>query len=154
MEVEYRGAATGEAAAVYDLVQRTIAEVYPHSYASFVVDFFCRWHDMAGIATDIENGNVGVLTVGGAIVGTGSHEGDNRNSWVYVLPELEGQGYGSIIIDRLEEEIFETCDSCEVDASVPATLFYERRGYRTVKHRTHDIGGGETLVYEVMRKDR
>lgn len=154
MEVEYRGANAGDAAAIHDLVQRTIAEVYPHIYAPPVIDFFCRWHDMASIARDIEDGNVGVLTVDGTVVGTGSREEENRISRVYVLPEAEGQGYGSIIMDRLEEEIFETCDACEVDAAVPAAIFYERRGYRTVEHRTHDIGDGETLVYEVMRKER
>lgn len=154
MGMEFRRATADDATAIHRLVQRTITEVYPHYYALPVVDFFCRWHDANSIAADIESGVTNVLVVDGTIVGTGSREEDNRISRVYVLPEAEGQGYGSIIMDRLEEEIFETCDACEVDAAVPAAIFYERRGYRTVEHRTHDIGGGETLVYEVMRKER
>lgn len=154
MGIELRRAHTDDASAVFDLVQRTIAAVYPHHYAPPVVDFFSRWHDMANIARDIESGATRVLVVDGAIVGTGSREEDNRISRVYVSPGLEGRGYGTAIMDCLEEEIFATCDCCEVDASVPAALFYEHRGYRTVEHRRHDIGDGETLIYEVMRKDR
>jgi len=40
-----------------------------------------------------------------------------------------------------------------VDASLPAACFYEHRGYKTVEHRKHDIGDGEVMVYEIMRKE-
>lgn len=154
MGVEFRSASMEEAEAIHGLVQRTIMAVYPHYYAPPVVDFFCRWHNPKVIARDIEAGLVRVLVADGEIVGTGSHEEDRRIARVYVPPELSGRGFGTTIMDHLETEIFEGCTYCELDASVPATLFYEHRGYRTLEHRREDIGGGEELIYEVMRKDR
>ena len=73
---------------------------------------------------------------------------------VYVLPEYEGKGYGSIIMDHLEAEIFMEYEDCDLDASLPAAMFYEHRGYRTVEHKKHDIGDGEVMVYEIMNKKR
>lgn len=32
-------------------------------------------------------------------------------------------------------------------------FFYEHRGYKTVEHRKHDIGDGEVMIYEIMRKN-
>lgn len=43
---------------------------------------------------------------------------------------------------------------CDLDASLPAAIFYEHRGYHTVEHRQHDIGGGEVMIYEIMRKEK
>lgn len=71
-----------------------------------------------------------------------------------VLPEYEGQGFGSLIMDRLEEAIFDEYEYCDLDASLPAAIFYEHRGYRTVEHRKHDIGDGEVMIYEIMRKEK
>ena len=33
-------------------------------------------------------------------------------------------------------------------------IFYEHRGYRTVEHKKHDIGDGEVMIYEIMKKNR
>lgn len=52
----------------------------------------------------------------------------------------------------LEKEIFSEYDYCELDASLPACIFYENRGFRTVKHVKYDIGNGAFMIYEIMRK--
>ena len=44
--------------AVYDVVQRTIKEIYPKYYPKEVVDFFCEHHSREAILKDIENGDV------------------------------------------------------------------------------------------------
>ena len=58
----------------------------------------------------------------GEIIGTGSHT-DNHITRVYVLPEYQGHGFGSLIMDELEKEIFSCYDNCELDASLPACSF-------------------------------
>ena len=151
--MEYRKATPDEAQIVCDIVVNTKAEIYPHYYTQAVVDFFGRIHSLENIKKDIDRGLVNVLIVDGKVVGTGARDG-NHITRVYVLPEFEGKGYGSIIMDHLEEEIFSEFDSSELDASLPATMFYEHRGYHTVEHRKHDIGDGEVMIYEIMRKDR
>lgn len=68
------------------------------------------------------------------------------------MPEYQGQGFGSMIMDELEKEIFKSYEYCELDASLPACIFYENRGYKTVKHIKYDIGDGAFMIYEIMRK--
>ena len=151
--MEYRKAKIEEAQIVCDIVQGTKAEIYPHFYTQAVVDFFGRLHSIDNITKDIENGKIDVLTVDGKIVGTGSRT-DNHITRVYVLPEYEGKGYSTEIMNHLENEIFSKYDYCDLDASLPAALFYEHRGYKTVEHKKHDIGDGEVMIYEIMRKDK
>lgn len=150
--MEYRKAILEEAGKVCHIVQGTKSIIYPHYYTQAVVDFFGRLHSIENIKKDIECGKIDVLISDGIMVGTGSRD-ENHITRVYVLPEYEGKGYGTVIMDHLEDEIFKEYDYCELDASLPATIFYEHRGYRTVEHKKHDIGDGEVMIYEIMRKE-
>ena len=142
MNIEYRKATLDEAERVCYIVQHTKAEIYPDYYTKAVVDFFGRLHSIDNIVKDIEAGRISVLINDGEI------------TRVYVLPEFQGQGYGSCIMDELEKEIFSKYDYCELDASLPACIFYENRGFKTVKHIKYDIGNGAFMIYEIMRKDK
>lgn len=136
---------------VFGIVQNTIQSIYPKYYPKEVVDFFCGLHNRENIAKDIGSGNVGILVVNNQIVGTGSHEG-NHITRVYVLPEFQGKGYGSYIIQCLEDEIAEKYHVVLLDASLPASHLYEERGYRTIKHEKWSVENDVVLVYEVMEK--
>lgn len=137
--------------AIYALVQNTIREIYPKYYPREVVEFFCQLHSRENIAKDIESGNVGILTDGARIVGTGSSR-DDHITRVYVDPALQKRGYGSCIMQALEAEIGLHYDAAYLDASLPASHMYEKRGYITVKHERWAVENGVILVYEVMRK--
>lgn len=149
--MKYRKATRENADGIFLIVQRTITTIYPKYYPTEVVDFFCELHDRAHIAADIEKGNVGILTVNDRIVGTGSHDG-NHITRVYVLPEFQGKGYGSFIMQCLEDEIGKTYDAVLLDASLPACRLYEQRGYHTVCHEKYPVRNDVVLVYEVMDK--
>ena len=152
-KIEYFKATAQDAETVCNIVQGTKAEVYPHYYTQPIVDFFGRLHSIDNITKDIKDEKIDILKVDGDIVGTGSRD-DNHITRVYVLPEYEGKGYGSIIMDYLEADIFSEYEICNLDASLPATMFYEHRGFRTVEHNKHDIGDGEVMIYEIMEKKR
>lgn len=136
---------------VFNIVQNTVAEVYPHYYSKEVVDFFCELHNRENIAEDINNGNVGILTIDGIAVGTGSCDG-NHITRVYVLPGFQGKGYGSFIMQCLEDSIAQKYDRVWLDASLPASHLYECRGYHTINHRKWFVENDAVLVYEVMEK--
>lgn len=136
---------------IFTLVQKTIKTVYPKYYPAAVVDFFCALHSRNCIREDIENGRVGVLFLNGQLVGTGSRI-ENHITRVYVAPDFQGQGCGSFIMQYLEDEISAEYDTALLDASLPASHFYEKRGYQTVKHERYDLDGGAVLVYEIMEK--
>lgn len=149
--MEFRKAYIEEAELICNVVQNTKAAIYPLYYTKEVVDFFGKLHSIDNIKVDIEAGRIYALIKDGMIIGTGSHT-DNHITRVYVLPEYQGQGFGSYIMDQLENEIFSRFDLCELDASLPACIFYEKRGYRTRKHVKYDIGNGYFMIYEIMEK--
>lgn len=150
--MRYEKATLKEAQEIYELVQETVRMVYPKYYPHEVVEFFCGHHSKENIIKDIENGAVGVLRMDGKIVGTGSYEG-NHITRVYVLPRYQGQGYGSFIMQCLENEIAKEHTYAQLDASLPASHMYEQRGYSTYWHQRIWVGDGVVLVYEVMVKD-
>ena len=152
MNIEYRKAKPDEAQRVCYIVQHTKEVIYPDYYTKAVMDFFGSLHSIDNIKKDIEQNRISVLAVDGMIIGTGSHT-DDHITRVYVLPEYQGRGYGSMLMDELEKGIFKSFDSCVLEASLPAGIFYENRGYKTVRQVKEDIGGGKCMIYEIMRKE-
>jgi len=136
---------------ITDLVHETIQTIYPKYYPKAIVDFFCEHHCRENIAKDIENGNVGILVVDGNIAGTGCYT-DNHITRVYVAPMYQRQGYGSYIMQTMEDKIRLKYDKVYLDASLPASHLYESRGYKTTRHERLCISDGVVLVYEVMEK--
>ncbi len=136
---------------IVELVQNTIRTIYPKYYPAEVVDFFLDLHNRDNIVQDVELGRVGILMDNNTIVGTGCYK-DNHITRVYVSTEYQGQGYGSYIMQCLENIIAENYDSVYLDASLPASHMYEQRGYKTIEHAKWNVGNGVVLVYEVMEK--
>ena len=149
--MEYRKATLQESESIYEMVQTTIMTVYLKYYPKEVVDFFCEHHSRDNIVRDIENGVVGVLMDNNKMVGTGCYQ-DNHITRVYVLPELQGRGYGSFIMQQLEDTIAQNYDKVYLDASLPACHLYEKRGYQTIRHGRWNVENGVVLVYEIMQK--
>lgn len=150
-KMEYIKANQKDTEQIAMLVQATITEIYPQYYPQEVVDFFCRLHCKENISKDIETGAVGILVKDNIIVGTGCYK-ENHITRVYVKPEYQGQGYGSYIMQCLENKIGLKYDKVCLDASLPARQLYEKRGYKTRKHERWSVENGVMLVYEVMEK--
>ena len=150
--MEYKKATLQESESIYEMVQTTIKTVYPKYYPEEVVDFFCEHHSLENILRDIENGVVGVLIDNDRMVGTGCYQ-NNHITRVYVLPEFQGRGYGSFIMEQLEDIIAVEYDKVFLDASLPACHLYEKRGYQTIRHDRWDVENGVVLVYEIMEKE-
>lgn len=136
---------------IYELVQDTIKTIYSKYYPKQVVDFFCELHRKENIVKDIEGGCVGIFLNDNEIVGTGSYK-DNHITRVYVAPDCQGKGYGSYIMNCLENEISKHYEVACLDSSLPASSLYEHRGYMTVKHEKYILDNEVVLVYEIMEK--
>ena len=150
--MEYKKATLQELECIYELVQATIKTVYPKYYPKEVVDFFCEHHSRDNILTDIENDVVGVLMADGRMVGTGCYR-ENHITRVYVLPEFQGHGHGTYIMQQLEDIIAQEYDKVYLDASLPASQMYEKRGYQTIRHDRWNVENDVVLVYEIMEKN-
>ncbi len=136
---------------IVNLVENTILTVYPKYYPNEVVNFFCKLHSKENILNDIKNRTVGILIVDNNIVGTGCYN-ENHITRVYVNPLYQKNGYGSYIIQCLENIIREKYDTVYLDASLPASHLYEKLGYSTIEHKKHTLENDVVLVYEVMEK--
>ena len=151
MELQYRKATPDDAQRVCYIIRHTKDVIYPDYYTQVVVEYIDRYYTFEIIKSDIEQGRTRVLVKEGEIIATSSRV-DNHIMRVYVLLEYQGQGFGGMMMDELEEEIFAVFDDCVLEASMPACIFYENRGYKTVKHVKEDIGNGKCMIHEIMRK--
>jgi len=133
------------------LVQETITEIYPKYYPKEVVTFFLSLHCEENICKDIKQEKVWILLVNNVIVGTGSID-NNHITRVYVSPSFQRNGYGSYIMQQLENKILLSYSEVVLDASLPASILYEKWGYKTTKHCQLEIENGIKLVYEIMKK--
>ena len=149
--MEYLIATVEMADAIHNILHTTIRTVYPKYYPKEVADFFCQHHSREHILEGIASGNMGVLTDGDLIIGTGCYDG-NHITGVYVLPAYQNQGCGSYIMNCLEKEISKTYDTVILDASLSAACLYEHRGYKTVGHGIYELENDVKLVYEIMEK--
>lgn len=147
----YERALESEAEEIFRLVQNTVKTVYPLYYRDEIAAFFLQLHSLENIARDIQQGNVYVLRRDGVLIGTGSFEKEHITR-VYIAPEFRGNGYGRIIMGQLEREIAAFSPVSRLEASLPAARFYERLGYRTVRHESMPAENGVILVYEMMEK--
>jgi len=149
MEIKLAGKQNMEQ--IYNLVQETIKTVYPRYYLKEIVDMFCEYHNQENILKDIDAGNTYILLKEGEIIGTGTMQ-ENHITRVYVLPKFQKKGYGTFIMNRLEDRIKEQYEYAEIDASLPACRLYTHLGYQTVDHGIWEGKNDVIQVYEIMKK--
>ena len=119
--VRFEKAAERHAAQIAALVQHTVREIYPQYYLPEIVDAFCSLHGEDNVLQDIRQGTVYGLWMGNRLIGTGTGRQDHITR-VYVLPALQGRGYGSLIMEKLEREAARQYAAVQLEASLPACL--------------------------------
>jgi GNAT superfamily N-acetyltransferase len=137
---------------VRGIVATTISGNYPLYYPSDVVQFFLDHHAPERILTDIETGGVSLFEANSVIVGTGTIR-ENEIKRVFVLPEHQGRGYGSLIMKQLEDMAFRRYPIVRLDASLPAFGMYLSRGYKLRAWRKIVMSSGQVLCYHEMEKE-
>ena len=136
---------------IYEIVQETIHAIYPKYYLKEIVDMFSEFHSRDSILKDIVDKNTYTLIENGEIIGTGTKR-ENHITRVYVLPKFQKKGYGTFIMNQLENMIKEQSDYADIDASLPACRLYARLGYQTIDHGIWECKNGVIQVYEIMKK--
>ncbi len=140
-------------AVVSEIVERTIKTIYPHYYPSGAVQFFLDLHSKVRIEEVMSSEEIYLLMVQGKLIGTGSIR-KNEICRLFILPEYQGKGYGSRLMDLLEARIFEKYQRVHVDASFPAESMYLKRGYQIVSYEKIETENGDFLCYHTMEKER
>ena len=140
-----------QAAQIVEIVKYTILQVYTKYYSNEVVQFCLDYHDLETIKKEIAEGRVYVVCQEDQIVGTGTIEG-NMITRVYVLPEKQGKGAGSVLMDHLEKLVIQDHGCVLVEASLPAGEFYRKRHYVQKEHQDYPVANGKIFSYEIMCK--
>ena len=135
------------------LVHKTINAIYFNYYPQEVVESFLEYHREENILADIESGWVYLLTDSGSIVATGTVK-ENYMNRIFVLPEWQGKGYGSVVMDFLEDLVLQRYDAVYIDSSLPGFKTYWKRRYEVVDFGEFPTRNGRILFYPVMRKTR
>ena len=52
----------------------------------------------------------------------------------------------------MEDVIAREYESVRLEATLPAVIMFEKRGYRTIRHEKWTVRNGAVLVYPVMEK--
>ena len=136
---------------VAEIAEKTIRAVYPHYYPSGAVQFFLDLHNEQRIREAFVWEDIYFAVVQGKIVGTGSVRG-NEICRLFILPEYQAKGYGSRLMDLLEDMVFRKHHAVHIDASFPAESMYLKRGYRIKTYEKIETEGGDYLCYHTMEK--
>jgi GNAT superfamily N-acetyltransferase len=137
---------------VINVIHQTTLESYRADYPKAAIDYFIRYHAPQNIESDIRNGFMAGIIKDGLIIGTGALIGLNIRR-VFVLPTFQGQGYGNLIMNCLEDAAKENkLDFIELHSSQPAKKFYDNRHYKTLKFCSIPVENNLTLDYLHMAK--
>ena len=124
------------------------SEVYPKE----AVQFFKDWHCDDRILKEAKEGYTIVLEKDNQIIGTGTIA-DNHIMRVFVDPVFQKQGFGKLIMQKLEEKAASlNIASVILDASIPSKEFYDSLGYKTLEKTFIPVENGERLDYYKMQK--
>ncbi len=138
---------------IYELVHITIKEIYKKYYSDEAVGSFLRLHSKEKISSDILKGKTYVAVHGHDVVGTGTLDGDHIER-LFVLPQFQGQGIGTLLMDLLEAEIIKDHGAVWLDSSLPAGKFYHDRGYITKEYEEIQLENDKVLTYEIMCRNK
>ncbi len=117
------------------------------------MQFFLDLHSEARIADVMFSEEIYLATVRGNIIGSGSIR-RNEICRLFILPEYQGKGYGSRLMDLLETRIFEKYAKVHVDASFPAESMYLKRGYQITSYEKIQTKNGDFLCYHTMERKK
>ncbi len=142
---------TEDSAMVAKIAEKTVRAIYPQYYPAGAVEFFVELHSEMQIEKVKRKEDIYLVLAQGKIVGTGSIR-KNEICRLFILPEYQGEGYGTRLMDVLEKRILEKHSKVHVDASFPAESMYFKRGYEIIAFEKIETENGDYLCYHTMEK--
>jgi len=137
---------------VFDVIHKTIEEIYPKYYPRSAVDFFHNHHSKENMKKQMPNEFILLLTDNNKIVGTGTLS-ENEIKRFFILPEYQGKGYGKKLLIELEKNIDKNkFDEFTLGSSLGAVGFYQRNDYVYKNYKTINLPDGNYLCYLEMVK--
>ena len=137
-----RPAGEQDAQAISKLIHRTIREVNVREYGEEGIAPLLEWNGETRIREALRSMEFLVCEKQGQIVGVGGL--DTMSGYLsrgYVLPEWQGKGIGTALLERLESIArSHRMQEVHLDATLTSTRFLERRGYHPLGERVASNG--------------
>jgi N-acetylglutamate synthase-like GNAT family acetyltransferase len=138
--------------ALHSLMNETISTCY----ATFPPAYHQHWmevhHSVDQILAEATEGLTLVIEYRGNIMGTGNIVKDRIQS-IMIRPDMQRQGYGTELLQRLEQYAWNTGISVvQLSALMPARPFFERLGYQTISEHPLKAPNLRQFKYYIMEK--
>jgi GNAT superfamily N-acetyltransferase len=131
---------TDDFESVKKLIHITIKASYPSIYPQEVINFFLTHHSAEEIKRRADYGIVLVLEEENEIKATGFYMEEEMGG-VYVHPNCQKQGYGSMILEKLLDEAKkQKCRYIHLDATPLAKPLYLKFGFDLVGPAVQWVG--------------
>ena len=134
--MEIRKFEKSDAKRVAEIICRNFLEVNSKDYPTTVINELVASHNDEWVLGVASYANMYVFCMNKEVIGVGSISsfwGSLEESillTIFVIPELQGQGVGRKIIEKLEQdELFLRAKRIEIPASITACEFYRKMGY-------------------------
>jgi GNAT superfamily N-acetyltransferase len=126
--------------AVKELIHITIKASYPSIFPQEVVKFFLEYHSVGEIKRRADNGIVLVIEEDKQLRATGFFMEEEMGG-VYVHPDFQKHGFGSLIVEKLLEAAQERkCRYFHLDATPLAKPLYLKMGFDLIGPATQWVG--------------
>jgi GNAT superfamily N-acetyltransferase len=133
-------ASAADAPLISALCQKTIRQSNAADYSADEINAVCEDFSVEKVMSCMLRRYVVVLKHHGLIAGTVSLDKDKLHS-LFVSPELQGFGYGAILVEYIENYARKSgVASMCVSSSITAQGFYKRLGYQAEGRNTHPNG--------------
>lgn len=137
---------------LHSLIIDTVKKCYFEYYPKEAVDYFVSYLNKDDIENESKNNFVIVLKINNKIIGTGTLI-DTHIKRVFINPISQGNGYGKIIMNTLEEEAKKKgYKIVELHSSLYAKRFYDSIGYKMFKIGKVVVENNEILYFQRMAK--
>ncbi|QSX33076.1 GNAT family N-acetyltransferase [Shewanella avicenniae] len=138
---------------VWELRNAAILQGCAKVYDAKTLQIWTPYETPAGFAELVARGFYGI-EIDAELVAVGMLDEDsNKIEGLFVLPSFMGQGLGQQLLTHLEQLAqSRRIKSLTLDASLNAVNFYQRCGYRIVRHETYHSPAGISLPSVLMEK--
>jgi GNAT superfamily N-acetyltransferase len=134
------------------LIHLTIKKCYPEIYPPEIVEFFINYHSTSEILRRAKTGKLLVIKDNSLIIATGFLTGSELGG-VYVHPDQQGRGYGSLIVKSLLKVAAENKIALvHLDSTPIAKPMYEKLGFQLIRPAVQMVGN-VPLDFFIMEKN-
>jgi GNAT superfamily N-acetyltransferase len=138
---------------VYNIVHKTIEEIYPKYYPKKVVEYFHNHHSIENMKCKLPEEYTKIILLNRKVIGTGSCNKNDIGRF-FILPEFQNKGYGKKLLVELELEIKQNnYENITLASSLGAVYFYTKCGYKYSNYKIIEVEDDQFLCYLEMKKE-